>query len=792
MRKEKNMLTVKNHHFYMDGKEIFLFGGEIHYFRLPRSEWEDRILKAKAAGMNTVSTLVPWMYHEPRQGEVDIRGQREPETDLGAFLGLIQKHGMYCILKPGPYIMSEMRNHGLPDWLFDRYPQILGKTKWGEPVEDHYVHLENELFLQFVEQWYRSVGQVAAPYMQENGGPIIMVQLDNEIGMLNWCSGMADYCEGNIARFHEYVKQLYAGQESYGDLEDEAFYRFVQDPPADQVIRVNVDLTEYSRLYYKRYFQKLQGFSERYLGKAMNIVNIHGFDTYDVIKRGKDYPSGVSQLYGVAGAENTITGGDYYLGNLFYDNFQDIHLANAVTFAAQSPDQPLFSDEFQGGFQVDTPRVQPTSYDLATRMCIADGMDGICYFLFAGGVNPEGIGYYGRRHDWQAAVKADGSLNTQYPYFAHLGKVLGACGDTLAKTNFEPVVELGVIMDYYMTEYQFHDPVLAEKRQEIERYSTDFLYNGMGKGLAVTNLSYRGFNLEQELSPEKTPVLFLCANPFMSETIQQKLLDYVKQGGRLFIYPTIPVKNMFGQPCTILKDALGCETDICEDGLFRVDDVADVGAALYTDFGPVDGAFAWDQRTGAVGGFLRQLGDGMILCYGLGHCHDYYFRDQLLLDQLKKLGVEPAYTTDFLDDKLFISSRANRDGGRYLTVINMDEYGKTTHFFRKGEPLFGGKEMAIPARKGLLLPLDMELLPGLRIKWSTGEIIGLKETEETVQLTLALVQPIEELMVEFAGTVDQSRDYRAEWTDEGVKICSNLDGRIHDELVITFYKENAK
>lgn len=778
------MLTVKNHHFIIDGKETILFGGEIHYFRLPRDQWEDRIQKAKAAGMNTVSTLVPWMYHELFQGEIDLRGRRRAETDLGAFLELIRKHGMYCILKPGPYIMSEMRNHGLPDWLFDNYPQCLGKDKEGNPVKDHYVHLENETFLGFVEKWYQAVGQVAAPYMEENGGPILMVQLDNEIGMLNWCSGMADYCEANIAGFHTYVRERCAGKESYADKNEQEFYSFVQNPPDDAVIQVNMDLTNYSRLYYKRYFQKLQQFCGRYLGNTMYIVNVHGFDTYDIIKRGKDYPSGLSQLYGVAGAEHTLTAGDYYLGNIFYDNFQDIHLANAFTYAAQNPEQPLFSDEFQGGFQTDTPRVQPASYDLAARLCIADGMDGIIFFLLAGGVNPDGIGYYGYRHDWQAAIRRDGSLNVQYPCFAHLGRLLKACGNTLARTSFEPVAELGIIMDYYMNEYLYHDPILAAKREEIERYSTDFLYNGMGKGLAVTNLSYRGLNLERPISPKENPVLVLCATPFMSQEIQTRLLGYVCAGGKLMIYPTVPVKDMLGNPCTVLKDALGCGTDIYEDGMVTVDGVADVPAALYTDFGEQEGTFAREQRTGRACGFIRGLGEGIILCYGLGHHHEYYFRDEILLTQMGKLDVHPTYTSDNLDDKLLMSSRVNEEGGRYLTVVNIDEYPKTTHLFRHGQALFDGKEITVPARRGLLLPLDMQIAPGVRILWSTGEFIGLEETEEQITLTVSLMQKTEELVLETDWGVCPSEEYDLAYTAKGIRICAKQDGRLHEKMRI--------
>ncbi len=777
------MLTVKNHHFYIDGKETILYGGEVNYFRIPRAQWEDRLRKLKNAGMNLVSTLVPWMYHEPVQGQPDFAGARHPETDLGAYLALIQKLGLYCILKPGPYVMSEMRNHGLPDWLFDEYPHLLARTPDGGAMDDHTVYLEDGEYLALVERWYAAVGEAAKPYMEENGGPILMVQLDNEIGMLNWCSGMPDSSPGNIRAFHRWLRERGWDPEP----EEEKFRALVASPPEEITLRLNEELTRYSRLYYRRYFEHLQAFARKHLGDTWFVVNVHGFETYDIIKRGKEYPSGVSQLYGVSRAEKTLTSGDYYLGNVYYDNFQDLHLANAYTYAAQNPDQPLFSDEFQCGFQQDLPRVGPASYDLSARLCIGDGMDGISFFLFAGGENPDDIGYYGYRHSWQAPLTPEGRENVQYPYLVHLGQVLTACGPTLAKTDFRPVVELGIILDYYMSEYQYRNPILEEKRLHIEQIHTQYLFNGLGKGLPAVNLSYRGKNLEEPVSPEESPCLVVCATGYMAEEIQIRLKDYVEAGGKLFLFPMVPTRDMAGNPCTVLRDFLGCGTEVYEDGMVTVDGYREVPMPMYSDFGEMPGAFAREERTGRVCGYWKEYGKGTVLCYGMGHTQDYYFRDQILLDQFRKLGIVPRFTTDSVEDKLFLSCREALDGSGYLTVLNVDEYPKSTHVFDRGAPLFGGKALTVPARKGLLLPRNISLARDLTVVWSTGEVLGVDP--DGIWLTLALAQPREEILVRTNRTIVGSGAYQVTVTGEGYHITSNLDGRICDKLTIYFEEE---
>ena len=99
--------------FFLDDRRIWLTSGSIHYFRVPRELWRDRLLKAKRAGLNCIQTYVAWNLHEPSEGQWDFEGER----DVLAFIEQAADLGLYVILRPGPYICAEWDFGGFPAWL---------------------------------------------------------------------------------------------------------------------------------------------------------------------------------------------------------------------------------------------------------------------------------------------------------------------------------------------------------------------------------------------------------------------------------------------------------------------------------------------------------------------------------------------------------------------------------------------------------------------------------------------------------------------------------------------------
>lgn len=161
-----NVHTLRVHadRFEMDGKPFQIISGAIHYERVPRAYWRDRLRKARAMGLNTVETYVFWNKHEPSPGQYDFSGQ----NDVAEFIREAQQEGLYVILRPGPYICAEWEFGGYPAWLL-REPGMV-------------VRSSNPLFMADASRWLHRLGKELAPLQSELGGPIIAVQVENEYG----------------------------------------------------------------------------------------------------------------------------------------------------------------------------------------------------------------------------------------------------------------------------------------------------------------------------------------------------------------------------------------------------------------------------------------------------------------------------------------------------------------------------------------------------------------------------------------------------------------------------------
>jgi len=157
-------LAIEQGRFMLDGKPFRVISGEMHYTRVPREYWHDRLKMAKAMGLNTITTYVFWNAHEATPGHYDFSGQ----NDVAEFIREAQQEGLYVILRPGPYVCSEWELGGLPAWLLK------------DP--DTKVRTTDPKFMQPAQRWLHRLGQELAPLQLTHGGNIIAVQVENEYG----------------------------------------------------------------------------------------------------------------------------------------------------------------------------------------------------------------------------------------------------------------------------------------------------------------------------------------------------------------------------------------------------------------------------------------------------------------------------------------------------------------------------------------------------------------------------------------------------------------------------------
>jgi hypothetical protein len=159
-------ISVGREGLQVHGKPFYLLSGCIHYFRYPPAEWRDILLKARAAGLNTVDSVIPWNLHEPEEGRFVFEG----EADLAAWLDLCTELGLYAIVRPGPYICAEWENGGLPAWLTARADAL---------------RVDDPAYLAATLRWFERLFPLLVPRQASRGGPIILCQIENE----HWASG---------------------------------------------------------------------------------------------------------------------------------------------------------------------------------------------------------------------------------------------------------------------------------------------------------------------------------------------------------------------------------------------------------------------------------------------------------------------------------------------------------------------------------------------------------------------------------------------------------------------------
>jgi beta-galactosidase len=158
------MLTISSNQFLLDNNPFRVLSGAMHYFRVPCEYWDDRLEKARLMGLNTIETYVAWNLHEPRPGEFHFDGN----LDVKTFIKKAAAHGLKVILRPGPYICSEWDFGGLPAWLL-KDPNMRVRSSYAP-------------FLKAVDRFFEKLLKPLIPLQYTHGGPIIMVQVENEYG----------------------------------------------------------------------------------------------------------------------------------------------------------------------------------------------------------------------------------------------------------------------------------------------------------------------------------------------------------------------------------------------------------------------------------------------------------------------------------------------------------------------------------------------------------------------------------------------------------------------------------
>lgn len=745
------MIETTRRELRIDGEPRIVMSGEVHYFRVARAEWGQRLDLLVEAGCDTVASYIPWIFHELPDGTIDVTGATRPERDVGAFIDLAHEKGLRFLARPGPFIMAELKNEGLPHRVYRDHPEIVPVGWDGSPAPSRTVDYLAPAFLDETARWFDAVLPVLASRLQPAGGNIIGVQLDNEVGMLAWVTNSPDLTDGLVADLGRFVTERHGIRLPYAVSPDEPGWAdLVRSPTEDAAGSLRLDLGLFMRRRFADYVAALRRLCEaRGIRGVPFLVNIHGTEGGN----GAPFPIGISQLVDTyAGIPGMVSGSDHYLGEATLNTMTDLYVMNAFMAAVHDADQPLTSLEFEAGsgdygagaeMQYD-----PSTADLKTRLCLAQGNRLINYYLFAGGINPpldepvgdgnERISFTGERHGTAAPVGPEGQRGYTFAATRESVHAVKANEPWLARMSEEhDDLALGLVLDAYLTEY--HHPGsqrMTEVVDDLTAHRGAGERKALARSLLLGGFRFGAVHLERN-DPAPGSTVLVAVGRHLSCGVQQRLVRHLEGGGRAVLLGPVPERDLDGTPCTVLADALG----LTPGAVLRDRDhyfpslVAHGWAAPLPEL-----RVGWLQSLGHERGdvvLTDVYGDvcGVDVPVGRGRAVVLAAQvpsDPMLFDRaLAALGVTPGLRLEAQWPGVFATTTRTDDGQRAVHVINTSGSTASVTVGLDATPIAAGAVLRVPARSGHILPLGL-VVAGRRLDWASAEIADV-EPDGTVR-----------------------------------------------------------
>lgn len=766
-------MEIKNAFFSLNDKPFFLYSGEIHYFRIKKKDWPARLRALKEAGFNSVSTYIPWIWHEPEEGQLDFTGRTLPERDVLGFIDLAGKVGLHVSARVGPISNAELVNEGLPVWLLKGHPDIFvtGRRDVGNLPHVTIVSYLHPIFQEKVAAWYSALLPEIASRQVTCGGNVHSVQLCNEVAMVHWLQKGADYKDHVNAMYRGFIEEKYKTLAVLNQAHNTNYKNFddVRQPFSDEVdpasLHVPVDWALFYRRYYATYFFTLSQQARQRGIDVPLLCNIPQFYDYDIRGRGNWAPMTTSMFRDFPLlTPNLIFGGAYQMRHLDFENFHDVSITTEVTRMlgavkvgepplidrpqdglpslpefvplAESP-LPVVCAELQTGIMRDRPRLYPQQVALNVKSSVGQGLAGLNAYMFAGGENALGTGAFGTYHDWQAPIGPKGEKRDHLAPLKDFGRFLKWAGPHLAVTKKSVDTTLGVYFPYYATEYWS-----GAWTESLEGQRTALWYDGMARLIHLAGYSVQCADIQRSSLDVllKYKSLWVFSLGFMDHETQVKLADYVKGGGNLFLGPCLPSQGLRGEKDTSLGDALGLSVvGGTTKNLIRS------GDQEYWVQGPIQTYAAqnevrhWIRSESGPAVIQARAGKGQVLVAGFGLPHVFDHFRHWVREWGESLGVVPkvqltpwdlqaSLRTDGKKGFLFLFNYhfTERAGSVTLPFPGME---KKTRLPRTGT-------IVLPPLSGTILPLNIPVRPGLTLSYATAEVLDLTSSPRGVNAVL--------------------------------------------------------
>jgi beta-galactosidase len=532
-----------------------VFAAEVQYWRTEPQYWRPILEAAKAAGLPGVSSYVPWEVHEIEKGRFDLDGSTDPRKNLVAYLDLVREIGLKLAYRPGPFVCNEMDYGGYPGRIADGDVGLMVLDAKNAPTKGYglgrgqpsYLHPE---YLAEVKTWFEAVDDIAKEYTAARGGPIVTVNLDNELSYVARDAMFgADYnpcVVGAGGYYHRWLERKYGDPATlpyrgrFSSFEEVSPPREAGDDVAGNLLWY-FDWIECKEDLLAEYLQTLRAFHEE--------CGLEGVEYYTNLNPHR--PEGVpTNFRKYAEAVGGLVGYDFYRQPwLSYSGYSSI----ARVLKLMNATLPLtWSAEFMGGWWMVemNKRVAKSHTQFMGAAAMANGCQALSWFMFHDrtqwGDSPVSeMGH--RRENWEA-----------------VRDLLGVAGALPEWEELAPVADLGVV---YCKPYMWHahlgDPMPCADNEVtvgepglygVQAGELVLEYEGLYR--YAQQAGYTAAAVDVSNAPEGLegqPLVWLAAAPYLDPDTAERLGAYVAGGGTLVLHGAWPRYDLEGRPLDFLN-----------------------------------------------------------------------------------------------------------------------------------------------------------------------------------------------------------------------------------------------
>jgi len=650
---------IRDNLFRPGGLELYPNSAEMHYWRVARKFWPFCFRQIKEAGFRIVSTYVPWNHHEYEQGKFDFSGETDPQRDLLSFLKECRQVGFRVILRPGPWICSEWKNGGHPDYLFESN-LLVARNAEDEPVHAGncadvekglapcYAHPE---FLGHVRRYFTALIEAIREHLHPDGN-VFLIQLDNELSHC-FAGGVFDADYHQIVTTKLYPRFL---RDRYKDIErlNSIYLTDLKDfsecaPPRKLEVKTDRDLV--------KYFDWIE-FKERYLAtflvqlrKMLTDLNVRtGFCTN--IRWGSDFvaPTNWPMFEKYSG----FAGIDIYWPNDYYEVQRYIRYLQTTSVMPWSP-------EFMAGLWTDDPdgsrRFNPIpekQQQFLVLSSLAAGLRGMNFYMFVE-----------RDHWYGSPVTNDGRRAEGWDFYKKLNEILN--DNEYFET--EKVNNVGVVHYQPYTRYSYLDPdkpfdhIKDLCRQVLPDLCTD---------LGQLGVDYTIVDPALPESLEKHEILFIPIADYLDDRVAKFYEQLAGSGKKLVFFGVPPRLDLLMRKSEVFAAAFGVRSAhhlVVEEmqwGELRFRSRAIGRLQLDESWEPA----VRDSR-GNVYAARRQFGTGTVWFLGFDPASNFVPAKRLFLESLlDELGAHRPVRVEEPAIEAYIKASEKH---RFLFLINPDK-----------------------------------------------------------------------------------------------------------------------